>query len=96
MLVSGEASRIDVTQWPGPVVAYFLGQTTLEKISTGSSHGMAGRGRECAVAFFAGEQALAKGSKADATPLFQRAKEVCNVHSVYSLAADVELKRSPK
>ena len=39
---------------------------------------------------------LAKGAKAEATSLLQRAKEVCNVHAIYSLAAEVELKRLTK
>ena len=94
--LKSEATRIDLKQWPGSMIGHFLGQTTLEQVSSGSNHGMAGRGRECALAFFTGEQALAKGAKADATPLLQRAKEVCNVHTVYSLAANVELKRLAK
>jgi tetratricopeptide (TPR) repeat protein len=92
--LKSEATRLDLKQWPGTMIGYFLGQTTLEQVSAGSNHGMAGRGRECALAFFTGEQALAKGAKAEATPLLQRAKEVCNVHSIYSLAANVELKRT--
>ena len=94
--LKSEASRLDTKQWPGTVIAYFLGQTTLEQVATGSSHGMAGRGRECALSFFAGEQALAKNDKATALPMLQRAKQICNRHTTYLLATEVELARLPK
>ena len=90
------AAKIDLKQWPGTLVAYFLGQATLDQISPPSNHGAMGRGRECNLSFFAGEQALIKKDSAEATRLFARAHEVCNVHTVTSLAATVELKRLGK
>ncbi len=49
--------------------------------------------RECNLSFFSGEQALIKRDKTEAARMFQRAHEVCNVHTVPALAATLELKR---
>ena len=90
------AGKIDVKQWPGTLVAYFLGQAKLDELTPPSSHGSMGHARECGVAFFAGEQALAKKDTAAATQQFTRARAACNIHTVYYLAAGVELKRLGK
>ena len=90
------AGKIDLKQWPGTLVAYFLGQATLEQLTPPSSHGAMGRGRECNLEFFTGEQALIKSDAAEATRLFQRVRAVCNIHTVHYLAAGVELKRLGK
>ena len=90
------AANIDLKQWPGTLVAYFLGQTTLDKLSPPSNHGAMGRGRECNLSFFTAEQALIKNDKTEASRLLLRAHEVCNVHTFISLAATVELKRLGK
>ena len=90
------AGKIDVKQWPGTLVAYFLGQAKLDELTPPSSHGAMGHARECGVAFFAGEQALAKKDTAAATQQFTRARATCNIHTIYYLAAGVELKRLGK
>jgi tetratricopeptide (TPR) repeat protein len=90
------AAKLDLKQWPGTLVAYFLGQATLDQLSPPSSHGAMGRGRECNLSFFTGEQATIKKDSAEATRLFTRAHEVCNVHTVTALATMVELKRLGK
>jgi tetratricopeptide (TPR) repeat protein len=90
------AAKLDLKQWPGTLVAYFLGQATLDQISPPSSHGAMGRGRECNLSFFTGEQAMIKKDSGEATRLFSRAHEVCNVHTVIALATMVELKRLGK
>ena len=90
------AGKINVKQWPGTLVAYFLGQAKLDELTPPSSHGSMGHARECGVAFFAGEQALAKKDNAAATQQLTRARAACNIHTVYYLAAGVELKRLGK
>jgi hypothetical protein len=55
-----------------------------------------GRGRECNLSFFSGEQALVKNDGAEAARQFVRARAVCNIHTVHYLAAGVELKRLGK
>ena len=88
--------KIDLKQWPGTLVAYFLGKVSIDQISPPSSHGAMGHGRECNLSFFSGEHALIKSDGAEATRLFQRARAVCNIHTVHYLAAGVELKRLGK
>ncbi len=90
------ADKIDLKQWPGTLVAFFLGQAKLDEISQPSSHGAMGHARECNLSFFAAEQALIKKDSAGAAPQFQRARAVCNIHTLQYLAAGVELKRLGK
>jgi len=87
------AAKIDLKQWPGTLIAFFLGQVKSDQMTPPSNHGSMGRARECNLTFFTGEQALAKSDKAEAARLFQRARDVCNVHTLQYLAAVVELKR---
>lgn len=94
--LSRNAAKLDLKQWPGTLIAYFLGQTTLDQLSPPSNHGGMGRGRECNLSFFTGEQALIKKDTGEATRLFARAHEVCNVHTITSQAATVEMKRLGK
>jgi tetratricopeptide (TPR) repeat protein len=90
------AGKIDLKQWPGTLIAFFLGQAKADQLSPPSSHGAMGRGRECNLSFFTGEQALIKNDGAEAARLFVRARAVCNIHTVHYLAAGVELKRLGK
>jgi tetratricopeptide (TPR) repeat protein len=90
------AGKIDLKQWPGTLIAFFLGQAKADQLSPPSSHGAMGRGRECNLSFFSGEQALVKNDGAEAARLFVRARAVCNIHTVHYLAAGVELKRLGK
>ncbi|MDE2362195.1 MAG: tetratricopeptide repeat protein [Hyphomicrobiales bacterium] len=86
------ASRVNLGEWPGSAVNYFLGQTTLEQLSTVSPHGGA-RNRECNVSFFVGEQALAKGEKAPAAEQFRKTTQACGPRHVFSIIARQELAR---
>jgi tetratricopeptide (TPR) repeat protein len=91
------AGKIDLKQWPGTLVAFFLGQVKADQLSPPSSHGSSmGRARDCNLSFFTGEHALVKGDKAEAARLFVRVREVCSIHTVHFLAAGVELKRLGK
>jgi tetratricopeptide (TPR) repeat protein len=90
------AGKIDLKQWPGTLIAFFLGQAKADQLSPPSSHGAMGRGRECSLTFFSGEQALIKSDGAEAARQFTRARAVCNIHTVHYLAAGIELKRLGK
>ena len=90
------AGKIDLKQWPGTLIAFFLGQAKADQLSPPSSHGAMGRGRECNLSFFSGEQALVKNDGAEAARQFVRARAVCNIHTVHYLAVGVELKRLGK
>ena len=94
--LSRNAGKLDLKQWPGTLIAYYLGQATLDQVSPPSNHGAMGHGRECSLSFFVGENALIKKDSAEATRQFQRALAVCNIHTVTYLTAGVELKRLGK
>lgn len=91
------AGKIDLKQWPGTLVAFFLGQVKADQLSPPSSHGASmGRARDCNLSFFTGEHALIKGDNTEAARLFVHVREVCSIHTVHFLAAGVELKRLGK
>jgi tetratricopeptide (TPR) repeat protein len=90
------ARKINLKQWPGTLVAYFLDQAKIDQLTPPSSHGTMGHAHECNRSFFAGEQALAKNESAAAARLFTRARDVCNIHTAQYLATGVELKRLGK
>ena len=83
-------------QWPGTLISFFRGQIRLEEVSAASSHGTMGRGRECNLSLFAGEDALGKGNSEHAQKLILRARDVCNIHTVQYLVAGNELDRMKK
>jgi tetratricopeptide (TPR) repeat protein len=90
------AGKVNLKQWPGTLIAFFLGQIRLEDVSAASSHGTMGRSRECNLSLFAGEDALAKSNVEQARKLMLRAREVCNIHTLQYLTAGVELDRTKK
>ena len=90
------AGKVDLKQWPGTLIAFFLGQAKIDELTPPSPHGAMGHARECNLSFFAGEQALAKKDDAEATRLFTRARAACNIHTMQYLATGVELKRMGK
>lgn len=90
------AAKIDLKQWPGTLIAYFLGQLTLDQVSPPSSHGAMARGRLCNMAVFSGQMAMIKKDAAAAEQQFRNAHENCNIHTVLYLTAAVELKRLGK
>jgi tetratricopeptide (TPR) repeat protein len=90
------SGKFSQTQWPGTLIAFFLGNTRLEDVSSPSSHGTMGRGRECNLSLFAGEDALGKGNGEQAQKLILRAREVCSIHTLQYLVAGNELNRLKK
>jgi tetratricopeptide (TPR) repeat protein len=90
------AGKIDIKQWPGTLIAYFLGKAELNQLAAPSDHGGMGNVHECNLSFFAAEQALAKKDAAEANRLLVRARAACNVHTIYYAVAGVELKRLGK
>jgi tetratricopeptide (TPR) repeat protein len=90
------SGRIGSTQWPGTLISFFLGQIRLEDVSAPSSHGAMGRGRECNLSLFAGEDALGKHDSEQGQKWLLRAREVCNIHTLQYLVAGTELERIKK
>jgi tetratricopeptide (TPR) repeat protein len=94
--LAGFSGKINEKQWPGTLISLFLGKIRLEDASAPSSHGTMGRGRECNLSLFAGEDALGKANSEQAQQLILRAKEVCNIHTLQYLVASTELDRMKK
>ena len=94
--LASRAASINLTQWPGTLISFFLGQTRFEDVSAASNHGAMGRSRECNLSLFAGEDALAKGSVEKAQALILRASEICNLHTLQYVVANAELGRIKK
>lgn len=90
------AGKINLKQWPGTLIAFFLGQIPFGDVSAASNHGAMGRGRECNLSLFVGQDALAKGNREQARQPMLRAREVCNIHTLQYLVAGVELDRLKK
>ena len=94
--LEGFSGKYSDKQWPGTLIAFFLGKLRLEDLSTTSSHGAMGRGRECNLSLLAGEDALGKGNGEQARQLIQRGREVCNIQTLQYLIAGIELDRMKK
>jgi tetratricopeptide (TPR) repeat protein len=90
------SGKINEKQWPGTLIAFFLGKIRLGDVSAPSSHGTMGRSRECNLSLFTGEDTLGKGNSEQAQPLILRAREVCNIHTLQYLVAGAELDRMKK
>ena len=90
------SEKFNDKQWPGTLIAYFLGEARLEDVSSPSNHGAMGRGRECNLSLFSGEDALGKGNSEQAQQRLLRAREICNIHTVQYLVAGIELGRLKK
>lgn len=90
------SAGINDKQWPGSLLALFLGEIRLEDVASPSAHGAMGRSRECNLSLFAGEDALGKGNREQAQKLILRAREVCNIHTLQYLVAGTELDRMKK
>ena len=65
-------------------------------VSSPSNHGAMGRGRECNLSLFSGEDALGKGNNEQAQQRILHAREVCNIHTLQYLVAGIELGRLKK
>jgi lipoprotein NlpI len=94
--LAANSAKINLTEWPGTLAAFFLGKLKAEDIGAAASHGSMGRSRACNMAFFVGEALLAKGDVPGADRNLRQAQSACNIHAISFLAADIELKRLKK
>jgi lipoprotein NlpI len=67
------ATRIDLSQWPGPVIRLYLGQLTPAAVFTlaDDPNAKTKKGLLCQANFFIGEMALQHGARDDAMRLFR-------------------------
>ena len=101
---SGRDGRHDLTanaapfareQWPGPIIAMFLGQATVQTTIDQASDPDPTRQRErrTEALFYAGQYELLRGSRDDAIGYFRDAVEAGVVNFIEYVAAEAELKR---
>jgi lipoprotein NlpI len=87
-------TQLDMTKWPAPVVRMFLGETTPEAVLAAAqdSDPQMRKSQLCEANFYAGELALQRGSKDDATRLFGLAATDCPRTFIEWSATKAELK----
>ncbi|WP_375789103.1 tetratricopeptide repeat protein [Bradyrhizobium sp. Pha-3] len=91
-----EASgRLDLSNWPAPIVRLFLGATTLEDVvkAADDANPVKMRGQLCEAHFYGGELALAKGATDEAVRLLRLAADGCPKTYVEWAPANAELRK---
>jgi lipoprotein NlpI len=84
--------------WPGPVVAFYLGQVTQAQVLAAAAQGDERKQREkgCEASFYLGEYALIRLEIPNAQRFLRKAQETCPSGFVERIAAEAELKRVQK
>jgi lipoprotein NlpI len=77
--LSQTISKIDMTEWPAPVIRMLLGQTTPAAVLAAADDPDAETKKRqvCEANFYGGELAQRLGAKADAAPLLRLAASDC-------------------
>ncbi len=93
--LKANAAKLDLAQWPGPVVKYLMGEGTPQSVNAAALEGDPTRlvERVCDADFYVAEQDLARGDMATARPLLQRAADKCPFASFERMGATAELTR---
>jgi len=92
--IAANATKIDRSQWPWPIVALFLGSMNPDETRTAALSADLQRTRveqSCEADFFTGVYQIEKGALADARPLFQSAVDHCPHDFVEYSAAELQL-----
>jgi lipoprotein NlpI len=88
------AAKLDSTQWPGPVLKFYLGQMTADELiaSASSPDSEKDKGQHCEATFYVAEHALLQHDHVRAMAGFQTARDICPKNYVEYAGAVVELK----
>ncbi|HEX3486797.1 MAG TPA: hypothetical protein VHT51_17215 [Micropepsaceae bacterium] len=91
--LANNAMTLNLTQWPGPVVKFLMGQAKREEVSAAANEGDPAKVSErvCDADFYVGEYDLAHNDATAAKPLLQRASEKCPFASFERMGATAEL-----
>jgi len=87
--------QVDMANWPGPVINFYLGQLTAEALlaTANSGDAMQRTKQTCAANFYIGELALEQGKVNDATRQFRTAADTsCRTSPLEYSSARAELK----
>ncbi len=87
--------EVNVTEWPGVLVGYYLGNITPEAVLKAANDSDPKRRREkqCEANFYIGQQLLIDGKKAEATKMFKAALATNVTKFVEYEGARIELQR---
>jgi lipoprotein NlpI len=93
-LMEGEA-KINLTQWPGPLVELDMKQMTAEQVFAAASNPNPKKQKDqlCEANFYTGEDALAYGDTRTARKRLQTARKICPGNFIEYGGAVAELKR---
>jgi len=94
-MLATNASQLNLTQWPGPVVSLYLGQATPQAVlnATQDPDPRVQRERQCEAYFYIGEYLLIANQKAEAARMFEAAVST-GITSLFEYAsAKAELRR---
>ena len=92
------ARKLEMTEWPAPIVRLLLGQSTLADTLAEAERepdAFARKSKICQVEFYAGELALLRDDKSAALPQFEGALSDCSPRLVEWAAAKLELATLP-
>ena len=91
--LKANAARLDLTQWPGAVVKFLMGEEKPEAVATDAQAGDPAKliERTCDADFYTAEYDLTRNQAAAARPLLQRAAKKCPFASFERMGATAEL-----
>jgi len=89
------AAKVNLNEWPGPVLALYLGEATLDQVRSAAARGEAKTQEEqnCQAAFYIGEYELQRKNETNARRLLKTAAERCAKDLIEQRAAVSELRR---
>jgi lipoprotein NlpI len=93
-----EAAGFDRSEWPGPVVAAYLGETDAAAVlaAARSDDPATQKSKECEAWFYLGAKAATEGNPTAARDLLTKATTVCPRYFIEAPAARFELARLPQ
>ena len=93
--LASRSSPLDLAQWPGPVIALFLGTSTPDAVTEAARdrEPRRQRARQCEAYFYLGEYFLVQGQRGQAVGLFRAALETGFPTLFEYVSAQAELKR---
>jgi lipoprotein NlpI len=92
------ARRLDMTEWPAPIVRLLLGQSTSAEALVEAQHesdAVVRVSNVCQIEFYAGQLALLRDDQSSALPQFERAVNDCSHRLTEWAAAKLELTSVP-
>ena len=93
-ILEQELPKLKEGDWPTPVMLHMLGRLDLAALMEASARGAdekVRKERECEANYYAAAHLVARGKRADALPLLEKARDGCPSHYIEREAAYVEL-----